>query len=97
MPLLKTLETCLDDSQRIIERKPFRNAKMRCFRSRDFSVWPEYKEGPLVWILEHDLLPEHPLGKDWRNYDPAKLADDFRELVRNASYGPPLGINRFPL
>lgn len=62
----------------------FSNARMRCFRSTHWDVQNGAlipKEGPLVWILEHELVPVHALGKDWRNYDLPKLADDFRKLV----------------
>lgn len=52
------------------------HAKMRCFRN---------SLGVIVWILEHPLIANElaskglPSGmRDWRNYDLAKLADDFR-------------------
>ena len=48
---------------------PFGNAKMRSFRN---SI------GDTVWILEHEYLRSTSLSGDWRNFDLAKLADDFR-------------------
>lgn len=73
------------------------SAKMRAFRSQITGVEDGVlisKEGPLVWVLWHPLIENKlrrdgiPEGmRDWRNYDFAKLADDFRRFALTVSAG----------